>query len=71
MIDDNKDFCSLLTKVLEKKGCEVSSLNDTINIISKINNFNPDVILLDVVLPTKSGIAILEEINGQKYMFLY
>ncbi len=63
MIDDNKDFCSLLTKVLEKRGCEVSSLNDTTNIISKINNFNPDVILLDVVLPTKSGIAVLEEIK--------
>lgn len=63
MIDDNKDFCSLLTKVLEKRGCEVASLNDTTNIISKINNFSPDVILLDVVLPTKSGIAILEEIK--------
>jgi len=63
IIDDDKDFCSLLNKLLEKKGCEVLCLNDTINVISKINNFNPDVILLDVVLPTKSGITILEEIK--------
>ena len=63
IIDDNKDFCALLCKFLEKKECEVSCLNDTTNIISKISSFGADIILLDVVLPTKSGIAILEEIK--------
>jgi two-component system NtrC family response regulator len=63
IIDDNKDFCSLLVKVLEKRGCESLCLNDTTNIISKATNFNPDIILLDVMLPTKSGIAVLEEIK--------
>ena len=55
-----------MNKLFEKKGCTVSCLNDTTKIIEKIGNFNPDVILLDVVLPTKSGIEILEEIKDAR-----
>lgn len=63
IIDDNKDFCLLISKLLEKKGCDINVLNDTTNIVNKINNYNPDIILLDVVLPTKSGIEILDDIK--------
>ena len=66
IIDDNIDYCSLLKALFEKKGCKVSCFNDTTRIIEKITNFNPDVILLDVVLPTKTGIEILEEIKNAR-----
>jgi len=46
----------------------VSCFNDSTKIIEKITNFDPDIILLDVILPTKTGIEILEEIKNARIM---
>ena len=66
VIDDSKDFCSLLTKVLEKKEASVLCLFNTLSLAKNINEFNPDVILLDVMLSDKSGIEVLSDIRKVK-----
>ena len=66
-VDDDQDFCSLLAKKLEKKGALVSCLFDSLSITKKVIEMNPDIILLDVMLPDKSGIDILTDIRKTKH----
>jgi DNA-binding NtrC family response regulator len=63
IIDDNKDFCDVLTELLEKNNFEVSSFFETDDIIKNLKDFTPDLILLDVVMPKNSGIEILKNIK--------
>ncbi len=63
IIDDDRDFCLLLTDALEKNAYLVKCIHDTKNVISNIETFSPDVILLDVIIPGRSGIDILAEIK--------
>jgi DNA-binding NtrC family response regulator len=64
IIDDDKDFCSLLTEVLEKNDCAVKSHYEAKNVLEAVKGFEPNVILLDVVMPNKSGLEILKEIKA-------
>ena len=66
VIDDDKDFCNLLTKMLEKKGAAVSCFFDSLSLAKNVTDVNPDVILLDVMLPDKSGIELLSTIRHIK-----
>ncbi len=51
MVDDDVDLVMALTAALEAKGYEVASQYDEREVDDKIREFNPDVIILDVMLP--------------------
>ena len=63
VLDDDKDFCSVLSVIFEKKGCLVKCLHNSDKITQHIKEFKPNLVLLDVVLPEKSGLEILSEIK--------
>lgn len=65
ILDDDELIVSMLAKVLKKEGYDVSSEHKTDNIIEKIRSYIPDVVLLDIRLPKKSGIDILKEIKKE------
>ena len=44
----------------------VGILNDGINVYKKTKELNPDVLLLDLKMPSKDGLNILEEIQEDK-----
>ena len=64
IIDDDRDFCLLLTEALEKSGNRVKCLYETNNVAKNIGDFNPDVILLDVIIPGRPGMDVLKEIKS-------
>ncbi len=51
MVDDDVDLVMAITAALEAKGYEVASQYDEREVDDKIRQFNPDVIILDVMLP--------------------
>ena len=51
MVDDDIDLVMALTAALQAKGYEVASQNDEREVDDKIRQFNPDLIILDVMLP--------------------
>ncbi len=63
VVDDDKDYCNLLTKILEKNGAIVLCNYDSLMISKNIKDFGPSVILLDVMLPERSGIEVLSSIK--------
>ena len=65
VVDDNKEFVKILTMFVngEKDMEVVCSAYDGLNVVNMIKEYNPDVILLDIIMPEKDGLAVLEEID--------
>ncbi len=62
ILDDDELILSMLTRILEKEGYKVFPETETREVVNKIKMWSPDVLLLDIRLPDKSGIEILREI---------
>jgi len=54
MIDDDPEFIEAITNVLDAKGYEVVSANNGKDGVEKAKAENPNIILLDVMMTTKS-----------------
>jgi DNA-binding NtrC family response regulator len=65
ILDDDELILSMLSKVLKKDGYDVYSLTKTDDVVKKIDAWGPDVVLLDIRLPKRSGIDILREIKDE------
>ena len=67
IIDDNKEFVKILNMFIDSQNdmTVVSVANDGNNVIEKIKKTKPDILLLDIVMPEKDGLAVLEQINSE------
>lgn len=63
IVDDEKEAVETLKSVLLKNGYEVSVAFDGEEALVKVKEDNPDVILLDLVMPKLSGYEVLKEIR--------
>lgn len=63
IVEDNNDVNSLLANVIREAGYETKSAYDGLEALEKIKGENYDLILLDIMLPYKSGDEILKEIR--------
>ena len=61
--DDDKNICELLRLYLEKEQYNVIIANDGNAAISKFNTENPELILLDVMMPGQDGWQVCREIR--------
>jgi len=63
IVDDEPDILDYLMAVLEDSGyitCTVKNIN---NIIDSIDQEKPDLIILDIMMPDRSGLSIYREIQ--------
>lgn len=69
VVDDNKEFVKLLTMFVDsQKDMEVvGNLNDGNSVVTKIKEWKPDVLLLDIIMPEKDGLAVLEELEDSVF----
>ncbi len=65
LIDDDELIVSMLTRVLKADGYEVHSTTTTRDVISRIKACSPAIVLMDIRLPDRTGIEILEELMKQ------
>lgn len=61
IIEDDRFLGDVLSKKLIKEEFEVVLVADGLRGFKKIKSFNPDLILLDIILPSMNGYEILEE----------
>ncbi|MBN1914077.1 MAG: response regulator [Candidatus Omnitrophica bacterium] len=66
IVDDEKDMVEVLERRCLKEGYLVSVAFDGQEALAKVEADNPDVILLDLMLPKLSGIEVLREVR-QRY----
>lgn len=63
VVDDDADILESLNLVLESEGFQVETLSKGDQVIEKIKEFNPDVILLDLLLSGKDGRVICQQVR--------
>ena len=65
LIDDDADVCDIVKIYLENEGYEVKVASDGNEGISFFKMYDPDLILLDIMLPKKDGWQVCREIREQ------
>ena len=58
IIDDEPDLCELIAFQLEKEGFRTSSLSNPLQAIGHARDFDPDLIILDVMMPELDGLRL-------------
>ena len=61
--DDNQANCELLEAYLATVDCEVQVAVDGQDALDKVSQFEPDLILLDVMMPKLSGFEVCETLK--------
>ncbi|MCG6924824.1 MAG: response regulator [Acidobacteria bacterium] len=59
VVDDDPDVVEYLSSFLEDEGCEVASAGDERTALEEVERSTPDAILIDVMLPGRSGLDLL------------
>ena len=63
VVDDDPNICEALRLYFEKVGCTVKTAGDGVEAISAFKSFEPDLVLLDVMMPKKDGWQVCREIR--------
>ena len=63
IVDDDKNICDLLRLYLEKDGYGVILCHDGAEAVVKFNALKPNIVLLDIMLPSMDGWQVCREIR--------
>jgi DNA-binding response OmpR family regulator len=63
IVDDDKNICDLLRMYLEKEGYEVIMEHNGVDAVNTFHTENPDLVLLDIMLPQLDGWQVCREIR--------
>lgn len=64
VVDDNQDIRDLVVHILSADGFNVFAAVDGENALAILNSNPVNLVLLDVMMPGKSGLDVLREIRG-------
>jgi two-component system sensor histidine kinase/response regulator len=68
VVDDEPKNIRLLTAILEKFNANVSVALDAFRAKKILDTITPDIILLDVMMPGKTGFELCEEIKSEEHL---
>ena len=63
VIDDDANICDLLKIYFENEGYEIKLANDGVEGLNYFKMYEPDLVLLDIMLPKKDGWQVCREIR--------
>src|ERR1700749_4449024 len=64
-IEDDKPIAEMYSRGLEKEGYQVEFAYNGAEGMQKANSKHYDLILLDIMMPEKTGIEVLHELRGE------
>lgn len=64
VIEDNHAILDVITLILQSEAYKVSGLNKSVDMMSRIEEFKPDLIILDIMLPDGDGRELLKQIRS-------
>ena len=65
VVDDDPDVVEIITESLKSRGYSTESALDGESALRKYDEFKPDLVVLDVVLPGKDGFAVCDELRAR------
>jgi DNA-binding response OmpR family regulator len=66
IVDDEKDLRELLNLVMQNEGFETLMAENGTDLLKKIDKFQPDLIVLDIIMPGPTTKEILEKLKEKK-----
>lgn len=68
IVDDNEEFCSILKEYLNsQEDIEVVWVaHDGLEALKSLDHINPEVLLLDIIMPHLDGLGVLEKIKPRE-----
>ena len=64
IVDDEPNIVISLEFLMKKEGFAVAVANDGDEALALVASFNPDLVLLDVMMPKKSGFEVCEALRA-------
>ena len=64
VVDDDPVFVQATKAVLESKNYQVSAAFDGDEGLQKVQDERPDLVILDIIMPTKDGFTVCEQLKG-------
>ena len=64
LIDDDPDLVKAVTMILESKKYQVAAAYGGLEGLRKVKTENPDLIVLDVMMPDKDGYSVCKELKA-------
>lgn len=64
IVDDEPNIVISLEFLLQREGYEVAVAADGEDALVKVKEFQPDLVLLDIMMPKKSGFEVCQEIRA-------
>ncbi|HEY4487231.1 MAG TPA: response regulator [Candidatus Paceibacterota bacterium] len=61
--EDDEMLSSLMVRRLQAEGYETDASYDGVQTLAKVAEWKPDLLLLDILMPNKSGYDVLEELH--------
>jgi two-component system alkaline phosphatase synthesis response regulator PhoP len=66
LVDDDKDFAEAIKTTLEKQEAKVTVAHDGEEGLKKAQKLQPDMIILDVIMPKKDGYSVAHELKSHE-----
>ena len=66
LVDDDALLVRMYQKKLENDGYEVATADDGDVALTKVSEFKPDLILLDIMMPKVNGLQVLTKLKENK-----
>ncbi|MCP5076773.1 MAG: response regulator transcription factor [Psychromonas sp.] len=63
IVEDDKRLSQMMADMLQMESYQVSCVYDGLQAIQQIDQINPDIVLLDMMLPGCDGLQVLKNIN--------
>jgi len=67
VVEDNTAIRKLFCTILKKQGYEVSDFGDGSSVLSEIPNLNPDLLILDILLPDINGTDLITKLRAHPH----
>jgi len=68
VVDDEPDVTELISYKLKREGYDVAAINDPLEIMGKAREFNPDLFVLDIMMPELDGLKICRMVRADSLL---
>ena len=66
VVDDEYDIRQLLTTMLSMMGYQSYMAQDGLEALEKISEYQPDILILDVMMPRMDGLTLCRQLRGDE-----
>ena len=67
VVDDDPDILDAVTMILESSGYQVVTAQDGIDALATLKAEEPDVMILDLLMPKMDGFAVMKELQDDRW----